>query len=456
MAERSEWMVVLGDDKLVVARVRGAQVGLSESPTNPREAEATETAQRIRELLAERQYTGKPVMLALGSSHCVSTTLSVASPRQMRKRGAIGFLVEPHLPWSVEDGVIDFEPLEGNRVFAVSAEASPLTGVVTALENLDIRVVSIAPLARLALEQHLRATSSLRSKYALLWRQDETIDLWLVQHGRPAIWNWLPLEASDVARSLRLLALSEDVRLAVAGRNLPADFLGAAVANAGLEAVDAAALDNEDPLVAAAREAAAVLQGKRASAIELRRDQLAATDRHRAVRTHLRLLQWAALLFLAAVGLGLFNQARRMNLVRDQEERQQTVLFQTLFPNERVPVAIHSRLQNELSRLKGMRGEQSDLPESLSFLTVLQPLLRSLPNDLRYRILEMRIENGQLYLVGQVRAHGDADRIAGALRGAGLEVKSPNTNRLEREGVEFRISAHVVRPDAKKGQRTTL
>jgi hypothetical protein len=456
MSTRSEWMVILGDDKLAVARIDGAQVELSDSQDFARENEPAQTAERIRALLSERHHSGRPVMLALGSSRCVSTTLPVASARQIRKRGAIGFLVEPYLPWSVEEGIIDYELLPGNRVFAVSAEARPLAAVVAALEERSIRVAAIAPLARLALEHHLRARSSLPASHVLLWRHEPTVDLWLVQNGRPALWNWLPDEASDVSRSLRLLALSEDVTPAVIGRNLPSDFLRAALADTGLQAVEIPALDGEDPLVAASQEAAAVLQGKRPAAIEFRRDQLVAEDRHRAIRRQLRLVQGTALLFLAALGIAFFNQARRMDLLRDAEDRQQTVLFQRLFPKERVPVAIHSRLQNEFARLKGVRGERADLPETLPFLAVLEPLLKSLPADLRYRILEMRIDNGQLYLVGQVRTHGDADRIAGALRGAGLEVGSPNTSRLEREGVEFRISAHVIRPDGKQDRQKAI
>jgi hypothetical protein len=68
-------------------------------------------------------------------------------------------------------------------------------------------------------------------------------------------------------------------------------------------------------------------------------------------------------------------------------------------------------------------------------------------------LLEVRIENGQLYLVGQVRGHGDADRIAEGLRAAGLEVASPNSHRLEKEGVEFRISARLVPPASQKPAR---
>jgi hypothetical protein len=52
-----------------------------------------------------------------------------------------------------------------------------------------------------------------------------------------------------------------------------------------------------------------------------------------------------------------------------------------------------------------------------------------------------------------VRGHGEADRIAEGLRAVGLEVASPNSHRLEKEGVEFRISARLVPPASQKPAR---
>lgn len=455
MSDRTQWIVLLGDFTLSIARLVGGQFENSDGQSYVRDREApADTAQRVHRLLEEWHYGGKPVMLALGSSWCTSATISVPSPRQTRKRGAVGFLVEPHLPWPVEEAVVDYELVETNRVFAVSTEAQPLAALVAALEEHGITVASIAPLARLALEHHLQMAAAIGPKYALLWRNEQTVDLWLVANNRPVLWNWLPYELSAVSRAFKHLALSEDVALRVAGRQVPVEFLKASVAEAGLESVDVPPLESQDPIIVATREAAAVLQGKRPAAIELRRDQLAARDRNRAIRPHLRLLQGAALLLLAVLGMALFNQTRQTDLARHNYDRRQTVLYQRLFPKEHVPVAMHARLQSELVRLKGVRGERSDLPQAIPFLTVLEPLLRTLPADLRYRLLEVRIEHGQLYLVGQVRAHGDADRIAEALRSAGLEVSSPNTNRLEKEGVEFRISAHLVRTAGKHGAKS--
>ena len=67
----------------------------------------------------------------------------------------------------------------------------------------------------------------------------------------------------------------------------------------------------------------------------------------------------------------------------------------------------------------------------------------------------MRIENGRLYLIGQVREHADADQIADGLRACGLVVTPPDTHRLKLKGVEFRISA-TWSPASKSAKKETL
>jgi type II secretion system protein L len=452
MAANSRWIVLLGDSHLAVARVNRGTVEISDAHPYDRKA-CTETVEVVRRLLDQQSYSGEPVLLALGSSWCVSATVAVPSPRQMRKRAAMSFLLEPSLPWSAEDVVIDYEVGRTNRAFMVAAQVDPLAELIDSLEESGISVTSVTPLARLALEHHSQATAGSESRTVLLWRNDNTIDLWLIEDQRPAVWRWLPFDPTAVACALTHLALSEGSSLPVLARNVPDEFLQALVAQTGLECRTLPPLDSDDPVVSAVREAALVLEGRREAPIELRRDRLAAKDRRQSIRTHLRLLLASTLFLMLSLGLSLWVQARQTDTLRQACEQRQTALFRRLFPDQRVPVAVRTRLESELARLKGVRGERSDLPDSIPFLAVLDRLLSSLPSDLRFRLLEARIENGQLYLVGEVRAHGDADRIADALRRAGLDVPAPNTHRLEKQGVEFRISARLSGQDGKKPVR---
>jgi type II secretory pathway component PulL len=452
MSATSAWTVYLERDRLAVVQVvRGAIERSELLPIDLKDP--TEAAETIGRVLDERGYRGQPVLLALGSSGVVSTLVTTPPSRRALNRTALNFLVEPALPWSVEESVIDHERVGDGRAFVVAAEAEPLRQLVLALQEREIAIASVAPMARLALEQHLAASPALAPRYALLWGHAETVDLWLIEDDRPVGWRWVPNQLPELARALKQIALCEGENLSLAGRNLPDGFLASLSELTGLEPREVPPLGSEDPLDCCGLQSFAVLGGRRESPIELRRDQLAPLDRHRSIRRELRVLQVSVLALMVVLGLALGFQAQRSEALRAEYEGQEAALFQELFPKQKVPVALCTRLESELARLKGIRGESTDLPQLTPYVAVLERLSQALPDGLRFRLLEVRIENGQLYLVGQVRGHGDADRIAESLRAAGLEVASPNSHRLEKEGVEFRISARLVPPASQQPTR---
>ena len=330
-------------------------------------------------MLEERGHAGQTVMLALGSSDVVSTIVLPPS-RKALKRTAMAFLIEPALPWSIEDSVIDYERVGTERVFVVAAEAAPLSELIAALQERGIPVASVVPLARMVLEQHLEASPSLAPRYALAWGQAETIDLWLIEQDRPILWQWIPQQSASVVRALRQIALCDGEEFLLVGRNLPDGFLRSLGELTGLETRAAPPLDSEDPQECGARQAAAILGGRRDSPIELCRDQLAPADRHRSIRRELRLLLGNVFLVLLMAILGL--AARDLKGERIEEawcaegETREAGLFQNLFPKEKVPVAIRGRFESELARLKGVRGESTDLPQLAPYLDVLERLFQ--------------------------------------------------------------------------------
>ena len=451
MSAKSRWFLFLGRGHLDVVRVLPGVVERVEGIDVDFQAisAATET---IAGVLDRHGYAGEPVLLALGSGDVVSTAVANASGKAL-KRAALAFLVEPALPWSVEDSVLDFEPSGTSSALVVASEAAPLRQLISGLQERGICVASVTPLARLGLADHLAKTRLLAPRYALIWGDGDTADVWLVENDRPVLWRWVLLEIPAVAQTLTQIALCEHEDFVLVGRNLPDQFLASLSEQTGLKSVEAIPLDSEEPLDCAAQQAAAVLAGRRDASLELCRDQLAPADRRRSIRRELRALKWAAVLLIVVLGLAAGFKARQVEALRAECDMRRSELFYELFPKEKVPVAVNTRLQSEVTRLKGVRGESTDLPQVTPYLGVLERLLQALPESLRFRLLEVRIENGRLYVVGQVRAHGDADRIADGLRAAGLDVGAPNTNRLEKEGVEFRISAHMPAPPSKKPTR---
>jgi len=440
---------MLGDGQLRIARVNRPTVDLSPAHPFDRPPDRA-TGELICRLLEEGHHGGEPILLALGSLWCASASVTVPTPQQARKRAAMQFLLEPYLPWSAEEVVADYELCGKSRAFMAAAETDPLAKVVAAMEEHSITVASIAPLARLALEHQKKADPSFGQRHVVLWREDSTIDVWLVDKGRPTMWRWLPHDPEVISQALGQLVFCEGASFPVVARNLESEFRQMVASRTGLEFRDLEPLPSEDPYVAAAMEGALVLEGRCEAPLEFRRDRLAAQDRHRSLRSQLRFLQATALLLMAAVGVAFYLQARETDRLREDCVERQAAVFHRLFPKQRAPLAVQTRLESELTRLKDLRGEQPDLPRSVAVLDVLERLLKSLPTDMRLQLLEMRIDNGHIYIVGHVRAHGDADRFADALRGVGFDVPPPNTNRLQKEGVEFRISARSIGADDKK------
>jgi len=453
MSAKSAWVVFV--DRNHAAAVRIVRGELEQSDNCPIGlGQPAEAAAAIGHALEELGHAGQPVLIALSSSDVVTASVSVPSRRSI-KRTALAFLAESALPWSAEDSVIDFEPAGSDREFIVAAKAAPLAALTAALEERGIPVASVSPMARLALDHQLANTprATVAPRYALVWGDGETIDLWLIDQDRPTVWRWVSQELEVVARSLKQLALCESDDFVLAGRNLPEGFLTALTERTGLETCNLMPLECEDPLACCAFEAARVLAGHCEVPIELCRGQLAPADRQRSIRRELRLLQASLALLMVALGLAAGFKGLQAETLRAKCETREASLFESLFPKEKLPVAVNLHLQGELARLRGVRGESTDLPQLVPYMAVVDRLFRGLPETLRFRLLEIRIENGRMSLVGQVRDHADADRIAEGLRAAGLDVAAPTTNRLEKEGVEFRISARIPAQAAKQPKR---
>ena len=162
---------------------------------------------------------------------------------------------------------------------------------------------------------------------------------------------------------------------------------------------------------------------------------------HRPLRRHVQALA-AAFCLLCLLALAALNiRASQYESVAADKQFGLRQLFQDTFPGKRVPRGLRLRFENEYEKLAGSTGQLSDIPQLTNALTLLYETYARLPKDLRYRIVEIRIDNNQVYLEGQVRQHGDADLISTALRRGGFDVTPPRTETLPGRGVNVTISA---------------
>jgi hypothetical protein len=198
-----------------------------------------------------------------------------------------------------------------------------------------------------------------------------------------------------------------------------------------------------------------VLDGKVIPWIDLRRDALAVRDPFRQVRTPLTLAAAAIVLCLISLCGAMLWRANRYDAMADRLADQQQAAFRAAFPTGLVPPDVRSRLEAEERRLRGISGDDSAPPPGDAGLVTLRDLITHLPadRDVRYRVLEVRLDQNRFTLEGQATAHGDADSIVASLkRGGGFVVEPPRTEQLVsaddkgsgNKGVAFTITGAAV------------
>jgi hypothetical protein len=446
---KTAWIIVLERERFQILRGGSLNAERGEPIALP-DGGLADAAAPIHAALVEQGYQGEPALVALGSRCCVSVTLPIPSARHGRNRAAMAYLLEDFLPWAAEDAVVDYE-LVGRQALMIAAERRPLAELAAALEAAGARIDSITPLARLALAEHLTRHRRLPSRYVLLWEHADAIELWLMDGQRPIVWRHLPCSAPAIFQCLQDIWLSADAPPPIFTCGLSAELTHACATTGAHALSEDAALEE-----ALQSQATAVLAGSREAAIEFQRELMGGA-RHRGLRRQFNLLQLAGLFLCLAIGVALVCRGQYEDERRRQADDEQAALCQRLFPGQPVPVGVRSRFEAEQSRLEGMRGGAQNLPATPEALELLACLWRALPADYRFQLLEIRVDRGQLYLVGRVRGHGDADRLAEAIRHVGLTASSPSTHQLQPQGVEFRVSARrdAVRTASKSKPQVT-
>lgn len=345
------------------------------------------------------------------------------------------YRLEEKLPIAAEDVVADF--IEGGA--AADAEAlgicvrrTALAPVVEALEESGVAVAAICPASLLALQYMMRDGGPLAAPPlpdAVIWpgERGEQLELFVLRDGRLSGWYVFPNRAKDLlmhvamaspsAGTLAAIGLEPSLCTALAGRS---EFKVRQLAAAA-------------PAAGAASLGASVLDGKVIPWIDLRRDALAVGDPFRQVRTPLTVAAAAVVLCLISLCAAMLWRANRYDTMANRLADEQQVAFRQAFPTALVPPDVRSRLEAEERRLRGLSGDDSAPPAGAAGLVILRDLITHLPaeRDLRYRVLEVRLDQNRFTLEGQATAHGDADSIVASLkRGGGFVVEPPRTEQL--------------------------
>jgi type II secretory pathway component PulL len=440
------WLIELGRTswRLFVEREgEYAQIAVQEFAPS----ELSLQADAIRAVLVDNGYLRDAVVLALESELCLSANIPIDRSSELRGEQSMAFRFEEWIPWGAEDFVADFG-VAGNHALAIAVRTERLTAFLDRLAELDIHVERIVPWALLIAAAHVVHGVPVDS-HVIAIERDGWIDLLTIEGSRISTWKWLPADATNLVCELECRALETGGHPSIVGYRL-STALSSELSRFGYT-IEAAPTDAASELASILALAAAsrVVQGALDSPIDLKRGRFGRSRGHLALRRYVLGLQVAVATMLLTITVTLLFRGYRYDRQTEQVASQQAEVFQSVFPNAKVPIGIANRLKSELAKLKGLRGDNEGLPESVAVTTVLHRLLSALPTDRRFRFLEIRIEEGRLHLDGEVREHRDAETIAQRLRGEGFQVVPPKTQRLDGERVTLRISGQLT-PDNNK------
>jgi type II secretory pathway component PulL len=404
---------------------------------------------RIREALDAGDYQGDPIVVALASTLTLSTTLMVSRQQELRDRQTVLYRLEECIPWGAEECIADYSRANG-AALAVAAHEQPLGEFFAELEKLGIRIQSILPKALLAVTEHV-GRGNWPEQHIVAFQQTTWIDLLFVDAGAPVTWCSFPVEGTALGFEIRRIALEHGHMLPFVSYLLPDG-------DAGITELVAANVIQLHPITETTYDASALTAAEKLLSseldppLELKRDAFGRKLSHTALRRYSVALQLTAIVLLLVSAGGLLYRGRVASREADRVASREIEAFQRVFPNTKVPVGIRGRLESELAKLKGLQGDETSQPNSVSAIKILHGLLAALPADRRFRLLEIRIEEGRLYVDGEVRDHGDAELIAQRLRAGGFEVASPRTQRVDDKRISLRVTGTMA-PDIKIASR---
>jgi hypothetical protein len=439
-----QFTIFVGDGAWHVAAVRDAQARLA--PVAAADAALPARIGALREQLVAMGYADEPVVLALASSWCLCANLSTEGLERGQRRREMAFRLEEHLPVSAEDLVADFINTRDAQAMGVCCELARVEPLVAAMEAAKIAVRHICPAATLAAEHAVGQHAQLGA--VLLGWQDNaaaagatSYDVLEIEAGKLSRWWWLAGDGPAAGAHLAGVAATREqpVLLAVLGCD---ELPGQAGEYAGLRRVD---LQPPEAAQAAACQAARILQQGTSPWVDLRRDKLAAPQKHQVCAKPMAALVIAAAALLVAVSGVMVWRGWQYGAMLDQSLQRQSRIFRAAMPAQTVPPNIKGRLQSEQRKLAGLAGASGSAGAAAatpSALVRLRDVLANLPGDLRYRILDLSIQPDLVRLEGQARSHVEAERLAASLRQSGLfDVEPPNTQAIRDAGVSFRFTA---------------
>lgn len=406
--------------------------------------------------IKEAGYRGEEVLLALGSSFCLSATQPIENHAQYRQRSVLLYDFEQWLPVAAEDYTADFV-MHKKEAFGVAIVTATCQLFVDGLERQGIIVRSISPMALITTQQYFskqyfskQDSASPRSSSAdtsspkstqenqiVILENDGFLDMVWLHDKKPVRWRHFSTSVEFLCSEIDATQLEFHLSYAIIPMAVSPGIFDALQQ---LSDVTLVSQENSSPvseLVITVAEDVAL--GKFIPWIELRRDTLATGNRYRFIRGPLGVLYSGVLVFLFALSAALWLQTQNYDAQIAGCRQKQEQLFHKVFPKQQPPGGIVSRLESEKMKIVGLSDNDKDELKTTSSLLMLYKFLDFLPNETRFRILELGFIDGRIEVDSEVRSHGDATKLTTAMQSAGFDVEPPKTQQVDKQVVSARL-----------------
>lgn len=450
------FFVALDTARGLACRVLGSEVDVREfewpdlAPTASGGDVPGDAADAAAGALGTLGYDGRGIALGLGSDRVYAARIASDGLPRKGRRAALLYRLEEHLPLDAENLTADFLPASGGRTLGVAVETGATRQVLDRLAAVGVQVEAVCPTALLTLWQVMEGLQE-KADFFLLGAPDHA-DVFRVSDGGPLSWYSVPCDPREVSRAVHADLLIHPAQAGSAvdlvSGPLPPEFLDAVAAETGLAC---RRVTEEPSAVLAARAAPALLSGAGAGWVNLRRDRLGAADRWDRLRRPVRTVAVLAIALLATVIGGAWWRAERYDAEADRLIREQRAVFAHLYPNREVPAGVRRWLASEATRLAALSGAGEATPRPSGALETLRKVASGLPQDLRFRVVMVRVEPTEVFLEGQARSHADAETVARGIAGQGITMEAPRTESLAKGGVAFTLVGQPAAPKTVPG-----
>ncbi len=364
-------------------------------------------------------------VLALPAAECFFAALPLSETFDGKDATAVAYQLERVVPIDAESMVVDRRTRrETRQLFAVATATGRHRELVQAIEAAGIELVAIVPMA-LLIAHAVADWRALAEPFRLLIFNQDRCDHLVIDGERVVDWK----HCGDADEWTQYHAVTADEEpaantLVIVGRDRWDVSVDRPLQWCPLS-----------PQSLLARATASLLDGRWPRGVNLRRGGLAAMDPLLAVAGPLRYLALAAIAACLLVIAACWYRGGRIAVRSEQVQQQQRDAFREAFPDRRVPILLMRSVRDEYQRVLGSRGrgDAIELPQPAT--AVLRDLFIGLEQassaGVRFRLLDLSIEDGDCSLTVRARDAVQIGTIAKSLEQSGFRVEPPAAQQIE-------------------------